>query len=78
MTPSISVIIPVYNRFNLLKPVVESILGQTVPVSEIILVDDGSTEHTPEMVEQYIQRKVHVARARSLSPSRESGTKCCH
>jgi glycosyltransferase involved in cell wall biosynthesis len=55
--PKVSVIIPVYNRFHLLGPVVESILGQTLPVMEIILIDDGSTEHTPEMVERYIQER---------------------
>ncbi len=57
ITQEVSVIIPVYNRFNLLKPVVESILGQTFPVLEVILIDDGSTEHTPEMVERYIQER---------------------
>lgn len=55
MNPTISVIIPVYNRLHLLGNVVESILGQTLPVTEVILIDDGSTEHTPEMVERYIQ-----------------------
>jgi glycosyltransferase involved in cell wall biosynthesis len=57
MSPTISVIVPLYNRFNLLGPVVESILGQTLPVTEIILIDDGSTEHTPEMVERYIEER---------------------
>ena len=54
---TLSVIIPVYNRLHLLGNVVESILAQTVPVTEVILIDDGSTEHTPEMVERYIQER---------------------
>jgi glycosyltransferase involved in cell wall biosynthesis len=55
MNQDVSVIIPVHNRFELLHNVVESILAQTVAVSEIIVIDDGSTEHEPEMVERYIQ-----------------------
>jgi glycosyltransferase involved in cell wall biosynthesis len=54
MTPKISVIIAVYNRFDLLKSVVETILAQTLPVEEIILVDDGSIDDTPELLPRYI------------------------
>jgi glycosyltransferase involved in cell wall biosynthesis len=46
MKPDVSVIIPVYNPLNLLVSAVEGILAQTAPVSETILLDDGSTEHT--------------------------------
>jgi glycosyltransferase involved in cell wall biosynthesis len=44
MNPIVSVIIPLYNRPDLVKPVVESVLGQTLPVCEVILIDDGSIE----------------------------------
>jgi glycosyltransferase involved in cell wall biosynthesis len=54
MSPSVSVIIPVYGRFHLLKHAVESVLAQTCPVSEIILVDDGSMDDTPQTLPQYI------------------------
>ncbi len=47
MENSVSVIIPVYNRYRLLKAAVESVLEQTVSVDEIIVVDDGSTDETP-------------------------------
>jgi glycosyltransferase involved in cell wall biosynthesis len=55
MNPSISVVIPVYNRSHLLKWVVESILAQTLPITEIILVDDGSIDDTPERLPRYIE-----------------------
>lgn len=55
MNPSVSVIIPVYNRFELLKYSVESVLCQTLPVSEVILVDDGSIDGTSEKLPRHIR-----------------------
>jgi glycosyltransferase involved in cell wall biosynthesis len=48
--PSISVIIPVYNRANRLALTIESVLKQTLPSKEIIVVDDGSTDDTAQVV----------------------------
>jgi glycosyltransferase involved in cell wall biosynthesis len=47
---SVSVIVPTYNRRHLLELSVESILNQSFSVSEIIVVDDGSSDGTPEAV----------------------------
>lgn len=55
MNPSVSVVIPVYNRFELTKRSVESVLAQTVPVSEVILVDDGSIDGTSELLPRYVE-----------------------
>lgn len=57
MNPKISVVIAVYNRFHLLRPVIESVLAQTLPVSEIILIDDGSTDETPESLPLEISKR---------------------
>lgn len=54
MHPTISVVIPVYNRFDCLKYAVESVLAQTMPVLEVILVDDGSIDETPTLLPRYI------------------------
>lgn len=54
MGPNISVLVGVYNRFELTKLAVESVLAQTLPVSEVILVDDGSTDGTSELLPRYI------------------------
>lgn len=48
----ISVIIPTYNRENSIMRSVKSVLDQTYPVKEIIIVDDHSTDHTEEVVRQ--------------------------
>jgi glycosyltransferase involved in cell wall biosynthesis len=54
MSPTISVVIALYNRFDRLKYSVESVLAQTLPVCEVILVDDGSTDDTPKLLPRYI------------------------
>jgi len=49
----ISVIVPTYNRVRLLRRALEGILRQRSPVDEIIVVDDGSTDNTPEILQSY-------------------------
>lgn len=50
MTGLVSTIIPVYNRPVLLREAVESVLCQTYRPIEIIIIDDGSTDTTPEVI----------------------------
>lgn len=54
MNSSISVIVTVYNRFELTKRAVESVLGQTLAVSEVILLDDGSFDGTSELLQRHL------------------------
>lgn len=48
----ISIIVPVYNAEAYLKQCVESLISQTFKDIEIILVDDGSTDHSPDICEE--------------------------
>jgi glycosyltransferase involved in cell wall biosynthesis len=50
---TVSVIIPTYNRAALVGRAIESALGQTYPYKQIIVVDDGSTDDTAEVVKGY-------------------------
>ena len=45
--PLVSVIIPVYNRFEMAKEAISSVIGQTYRNFEVIIVDDGSIDMTP-------------------------------
>lgn len=50
----ISIITPTYNRELLLKTTIQSILNQTYKNWELIVVDDGSTDNTAQMMQQYL------------------------
>ncbi len=54
--PTISVIIPTYNRAKLLPRALDSIIAQTYQDWEIVVVDDGSTDNTKEVVQAYADK----------------------
>ncbi|KAA3661579.1 MAG: glycosyltransferase family 2 protein, partial [Chloroflexi bacterium] len=54
--PTVSVIIPSYNYANFLPEAVESIFNQTFQDFEVIVVDDGSTDNTQEVVQTFMVR----------------------
>lgn len=52
----VSIISPCYNGEKYLNRYLESVLNQTYPIIELIFVDDCSTDSTPQIVEEYIQK----------------------
>jgi glycosyltransferase involved in cell wall biosynthesis len=55
-----SVIIPTYNRAHTLRKAIDSVLTQTYPHFEIWVIDDGSTDHTPELLKSYSDPRLHT------------------
>lgn len=53
MDIGVSVIIPTFNREHLISETIESIISQSFRAAEIIVIDDGSTDHTEHAVAQY-------------------------
>jgi glycosyltransferase involved in cell wall biosynthesis len=51
--PRIAVIVPTYNRATLVKRAINSVLAQTYTDYELVVVDDGSEDNTPEVLRQY-------------------------
>lgn len=56
MHPTISLVIPSYNRAGLIAETLDSALAQVPPFLEIIVVDDGSTDHTEAVLAPYTGR----------------------
>lgn len=71
MKPEVSVIIPTYNRAHVLKRAMDSVLNQTERSLELIVVDDGSTDGTKDLVTAYSDVRVRYLHVReNMGPSR--------
>lgn len=70
----ISVIIPAYNAQATLPRAIESVLAQTLPASQVIVVDDGSSDGTGEVARKYPQPVEYVRQANAgASAARNTG-----
>jgi glycosyltransferase involved in cell wall biosynthesis len=58
----VSVIVPVYNGEQYLKEALDSVLGQSAKPFEVLVIDDGSTDTTAELVRQYGDRVRYIRR----------------
>ena len=70
----VSVIIPTYNSASTLGRALDSVLSQTRPADEIIVVNDGSTDETEDLVtRQYPQVRYHYQPNAGLAATRNAG-----
>lgn len=58
--PEISIIIPTYNRADLLNRTIQSVLNQTFKNFEVIVIDDGSTDNTRKIVRGFIKKDERI------------------
>lgn len=58
----ITIITPTYNRGHLIERAIKSVLAQTYTNWELLIVDDASTDNTPEVMAQYTDERIHYIR----------------
>lgn len=71
----ISVIIPCYNQAHYLGEAIESVLAQSYPYIEILVIDDGSPDNTAEIATKYPQVRYIRQENQGLSGARNTGIK---
>jgi glycosyltransferase involved in cell wall biosynthesis len=72
--PTVSAIIPVYNGARFLRKAIDSVLTQSESPREVIVLDDGSTDNTREVVERYGSAVKYVYQSnRGLAAARNAG-----
>lgn len=76
--PEVSVIIPTYNRSQSIERAIRSVQGQTFQSLEIIVIDDGSTDNTEDIVKSVIDDRIRYIRCetnRGSGAARNEGLK---
>ena len=77
MQPLVSVVIPTYNRWPILRDAVQSVLGQSYKGFELIVVDDGSQDGTADHLRRYGPRlRLFSQRRRGVAAARNLGARC--
>ncbi|MBN1688133.1 MAG: glycosyltransferase [Candidatus Omnitrophica bacterium] len=81
-SPKFSIVMPTYNRYDLIAQAIESVIAQHEQDWELIVVDDGSSDNTKEIVEKYRDNRIHylyqenagksIARNRGIERARAS------
>ena len=74
MTPKISVIIPLYNKEKIVERSVNSVLSQSFKNFELIIVDDGSTDNSFEIVNNIKDDRIKLMRQENGGPSKARNT----
>lgn len=67
----VSVIMPVYNAFDYLRPAMDSVLDQKLKEIEVICIDDGSTDHSLDILKEYQERdaRIRIVTENNAGPS---------
>lgn len=83
MRPTVSVIVPVYNAEKFLSRCLESLIKQTLEGLEIVIINDGSTDKSQEIIDEYrnkhnnvvvyTQENVGIAETRNVGLSKATG-----
>lgn len=75
-TPRIAVVLPVYNGEKYIEEAIQSVLDQTFTDFELLVIDDGSTDRTPEVLSSFTDVRLRIVRFpahRGLVPALNTG-----
>lgn len=72
-TTPVSIVIPTYNNEATLERCLDSVLLQQIPDMEIIVVDNASTDKTPEIISNYVQHYPQIIRSLHFSENKGAG-----
>jgi glycosyltransferase involved in cell wall biosynthesis len=67
--PTVSVLVPTFNRVNYIAECLDSLLAQTVPPLEVIVIDDGSEDGTADLLASYGHRIRHIRKENGGKPT---------
>lgn len=73
--PLVTVIIPTYNRANKLNDAINSVLQQTYKNIQLIVIDDGSSDHTDELIKNFPQLEYYKQDHAGQAAARNNGLK---
>lgn len=71
--PLVSIIIPTFNRADKLPDAIDSVLNQTYKNVQVIVVDDGSTDNTADLIKKYPQVEYHYQKNGGQASARNKG-----
>jgi glycosyltransferase involved in cell wall biosynthesis/SAM-dependent methyltransferase len=78
VSATVAVVIPTFNHAHFLSDAIESVLAQTRPVDEIIVVDDGSNDDPAAIVARFKNVQLIRQSNRGLSAARNAGLRSCN
>ncbi len=58
--PKVTVLMPVYNAEKYLREAIDSVLNQTYTDFELLIINDGSTDHSPDIIETYTDNRIRL------------------
>ncbi len=75
--PQISIVIPVYNKAKYLKETIKSVLNQDFKDFELILIDDGSTDQSPDIIQSFSDPRIryYTQKNQGVAVARNNGVK---
>jgi hypothetical protein len=68
MTPQISIITPLYNKENYIRQTIESVLCQSFPNWEMLVIDNGSTDASFDIAQQFDDQRIHFFQCPKRGP----------